>query len=65
MIAMITAIAELFVLSDRSVHMETGLKQRRRPSGYENVAKKMNFRPFKLKRVYLSNMGHFFLELIS
>ena len=63
---MIAVIAELFVLSDRSVHMETGLKQRRRPSGYEKVAKKkMNFRPFKVKRVYLSNVGHFFLELTS
>ena len=48
MITMSTAIAELFVLSGRSVHMETGLKQRRRRSGYENVAKKkMNFHPFK------------------
>ena len=65
MIAMSAATAELFVLGYRSVHMETGLKRRRRPSGYENVAKKMNFRPLKLKRVYLSNMGHFFLELIS
>ena len=63
---MIAVIAELFVLSDRSVHMETGLKQRRRPSGYEKVAKKkMNFLPFKVKRVYLSNVDHFFLELTS
>ena len=47
MIAMITAIAELFVLSDRSVHMETGLKQRRRPSGYENVDEKNEFSSFQ------------------
>ena len=51
MIVMSAAIAELFVLGYRSVHMETGLKQRRRPSGYKNVAKKMTrlfvkYRPF-------------------
>ena len=38
--------------------------------GSENVAKKMNLRPFKLHRVYLdplnlSNVGRFLLELNS